>query len=263
MKDSRLESAMIVKALLLHIAIVAITFPLVADSAFHAEGRVLPLRVLDVVSAVDGVVKKVYFEDGADVSKGEILFELDDIQQRAQVESCKADLSGAQAEVEHAKRLYRRIRDSDVRGTTAVELDEAQSACATTESIRDKAAALLTIAEDELSKMSIRAPFNGRISYITATEGSFTATYREPLARLIQLDPVRVAFQVPIDRRREIRDANVRLLFTNDVEYAYSGKVDFECEETTIDGQHVIVGATFPNPDRDLLLGMTVNVEIK
>ena len=247
---------------LLVAAAIATASQLDADPAFRMEGRVFPLRCLDVVSSIDGVVRKVNVEDGAEVSKGDILFELDDTQQQAQVESCKAELGVALAEAGRAERLYLRMSGSDVRGTTAVALDEAKSAHETTRCNRDRAKALLKIAEDELSRMRIRAPFDGRIAFVTVTEGSFAATYREPLAKLVQMDPVRVAFKVPVDGRRRLKGATVRLLTPEGGEYGSPGKVDFEGNETLEDGKTVIVGATFPNPGRELLPGMKVAVEV-
>ena len=245
------------------LAIMAITLPLYADPAFRMEGRVLPLRVLEVIPSVEGIVNKVNISDGSEVTKGDVLFELEDIQQRAQVESCKADLCIAQAEADQAERLYQRLNNLDTRGTTAVALEEAKNACEVSKCNKERAKALLQIAEDELSKMHIKASFDGRVAYVAATEGSLATTFREPLAKVVQMDPVRVAFEIPIEKRSQIYNADIKLMLSNEVKYEHCGKVDFEACETSEDGKTVIVGATFPNPKRDLLLGMKVALEVK
>ena len=247
----------------LYLAVMAITLPLDADPAFRMEGRVFPLRVLEVIPSIEGIVNKVNIRDGSEVTKGDVLFELEDIQQRAQVESCKADLCIARAEADQAERLYRRLNNSDTRGTTAVALEEAKNACEVSKCNKERAEALLKIAEDELSKMCIKASFGGRVAYVVATEGSFATTFREPLAKVVQMDPVRVVFEIPIEKRKQIYDADVQLLLPNGAKYEHRGKVDFEAGETSEDGKSAIVGATFPNPKRDLLLGMKVALEVK
>lgn len=247
----------------LYFLIMAITLPLDADPAFRMEGRVFPLRVLEVIPSVEGIVKKVNIRDGSEVTKGDVLFELEDVQQHAQVESCKADLRIAQAESDQAERLYRRLNNSDTRGTTAVALEEAKNACEVSKCNKDRAMALLKIAEDELSKMHIKASFDGRVAYVVATEGSLASTFREPLAKVVQMDPVRVVFEIPIEKRKQIYNADIQLILPNEVKYEHLSKVDFEAGETSEDGKSVIVGATFPNPKKDLLLGMKVALEVK
>ena len=123
--------------------------------------------------------------------------------------------------------------------------------------------ALLKIAEDELSKMHIKASFYGRVAYVVATEGSLASTFREPLAKVVQMDPVRVVFEIPIEKRKQIYNADIQLILPNEVKYEHLSKVDFEAGETSEDGKSVIVGATFPNPKKDLLLGMKVALEVK
>lgn len=240
----------------------AIATHVYADPDLLREGRVIPLRVLDVLPSIEGIVTNVNFKDGADVSCGDVLFELDDRQQRAQVESCKAGLFSAQAELRRSKQLYQRMSSSDSRGTTALELDEARIACEVAQWNRDQAAASLAAAEHELSRMCIRAPFAGRMGLSAVTVGSLATTYREPLARLVQMDPIRVVFEYPIDKRGQSGLSKIRLVLANGVDYGHLGRVDFENNETTEDGHSIVIGATFPNPDGKLIPGMKVMVGI-
>lgn len=244
------------------VAVVAIATHASADPDLLREGRVIPLRVLDILPSVEGIVTNVNFKDGADVPRGAVLFELDDLQQRAQVDSCRAGLFSAEAELRRSKQLYQRMSSSDSRGTTALELDEAKVACEVAQWNRDQAAASLAAAEHELSRMCIRAPFAGRMGLSAATVGSLAATYREPLARLVQMDPIRVVFEYPIDKRGQSDLSKIRLALANAVDYEHPGRVDFENNETTEDGRSIVLGATFPNPDGKLIPGMKVTVRI-
>ena len=143
-----------------------------------------------------------------------------------------------------------------------MELDEARIACEVAQWNRDQAAASLAAAEHELSRMFIRAPFAGRMGLSAVTVGSLATTYREPLARLVQMDPIRVVFEYPIDKRGQSSLLKIRLVLANGVDYGHLGRVDFENNETTEDGHSIVIGATFPNPDGKLIPGMKVMVGI-
>lgn len=244
------------------IAVVLTSSYLYGNPAFRIEGRVFPLQMLDILPSIDGIVKSVNFKAGDMVSKGDVLFQLDDFQQRKMVETCRAEFNTAQSESDKAERLYRRLSGSDSRGTTKVEIEEVKCACEVTLSNRDRAKAQLELAEDELSKMCIRAPFDGKIGLCAVAEGSVVTVFREPLSRLVQMDPVRVLFNYPISKRNPLVGAKVALIFADGEKYGHMGIVDFENHEASDDGASVMIGATVPNPDGVLIPGMKIAVEI-
>ena len=248
--------------LLTCIAVSAIALHAWAGSAFQTEGRACPIRILDILPYTDGIITKINFADGAYVSKGDVLFELDDRQQLAQVESFKAELHSAQVEVDRTGLLYKRMSNSDIRGITGLELDEAKSAYMASKYNLNRITALLEMAEDELSKRRIVAPFSGKLGVCVVSVGSFVATYREPLARLLQMDPIRIIFDFPVEKRRQAHMAKAQLQFADMTRYDHDGVVDFENNETDESGDSIIVGATFPNPDRKLFPGMKVILRI-
>ena len=91
-------------------------------------GHVESAQVTDILPQIDGYIQRVCFTEGAKVTKGDLLFEIDTEQYLAaknlrysEVASAKAKVTVAQAEVERAERYYNRLMSADDRGVTATE----------------------------------------------------------------------------------------------------------------------------------------------
>jgi membrane fusion protein (multidrug efflux system) len=126
-----------------------------------------------------------------------------------------------------------------------------------------------------LSYSTITAPIAGRIGRTLVTEGALvTANDTTALAVIQQLDPIYVTLtqsSVELSQLREKiaqsgqRGTKVKLtLLTEDGKpYAHTGQFLFS--ETTVDpsSSSVILRAQFPNPERSLLPGMYVRVQLE
>lgn len=66
-------------------------------------GRVSPYRQSQVRPQVDGIITERLFEEGADVEKGQQLYQIDDARYKAALNSAKADLASARANVKPLK----------------------------------------------------------------------------------------------------------------------------------------------------------------
>ena len=98
-------------------------------------GHVEPAETTDILPQIDGYIQKVCFAEGAKVSAGDLLFEIDQEQYLAsrnlrysEVRSAEAKVEVAKSDLERAERYYRRLVAADDRGITATELDNAEMA---------------------------------------------------------------------------------------------------------------------------------------
>ena len=97
-------------------------------------GHVEPAETTDILPQIDGYIRKVCFTEGAKVSAGDLLFEIDDEQYVAsrnlrysEVRSAEAKVLVAKSAVEQAECYFRRLEAADDRGITATERDNAET----------------------------------------------------------------------------------------------------------------------------------------
>src|ERR1700710_574574 len=93
-----------------------------------AIGTVTPISSGALKSRVETTIVSVHFEDGAQVSHGDLLFTLDSRQIDAQIEQAEGTLAKDQAQLEGAQRDLRRYSDLIGKGaTTQVNVDNAKT----------------------------------------------------------------------------------------------------------------------------------------
>lgn len=159
-------------------------------------GQVEPIQDVNLRAQVAGYVTKVHFAEGALVKEGDLLYTIDAEQYEARVVQRKAEIQHAEAVLDRARSFLRRMEQSDARAITQADLDTARSDVAQGEAEVAKAKADLALAEFDLRQTVIRAPINGRIGHTAAHVGDYVAPAMGTLARIVQTDPIRVAFSV-------------------------------------------------------------------
>ena len=156
----------------------------------HAE----PVQEVELLPQVDGYVKEILFKEGDLVKEGQVLYLLDDERYRAIVGQRKADLAAAEAECQRAERYHERMQKADSRGVTALERDNAEAGAANARAAVAQAQANLVVAEYDLKKAKVVAPISGQIGKTSAHVGDYVAPSKGALARIVQVDPIRVTY---------------------------------------------------------------------
>jgi multidrug efflux pump subunit AcrA (membrane-fusion protein) len=140
-----------------------------------------------IYAKMKGYVKKWYFDDGAAVTAGEIIAELETPSHDATLDEAKAKLSAAtsrvslrRAELDFAKSSYDRWRDApkgivSVQTTMAKEDEFEKATARLSEAVADQSAA-----EDDVERLQargeskfIRAPFDGIVTERNVDIGTF------------------------------------------------------------------------------------------
>lgn len=234
------------------------------------------MRVADLVSRVPGFLERVHFQEGSDIEEGTLLYSVDDAEYRAAVQLAEANLAGVEAAAREAEVAFDRASELVDRGATAqVTLDEATAGRDTAAAAVQGAEAELARAELDLSYARIRAPITGRIGRTSHTEGDFIDLSSGTLARLIQMDPMRVVYSISevdlVEARLEAGDASQeelnasftpRIVLPNGDEYPEAGRIDFISNEVDPQTGTIAVRALFPNPDGFLLQGQFVDLRV-
>ncbi len=224
----------------------------------HAE----PVQEVDLLPQVDGYIKEIKFKEGDIVKEGTVLYVLDDERYHAVVNQRKADLEAAEAEARRAARYWERMQNADSRGITQLERDNAEAGAEKAKAAVLQAKANLVVAEYDLKKARVVAPISGQIGKTSAHVGDYVAPSKGALARIVQVDPIRVTFPLTdrayIGWREALKkgkapDYRMRLILPDGSQYDQEGKWDFDDNEMSKDTATIIMRLSFPNPDRLLV----------
>ena len=249
-------------------------------------GHVEPAEATDILPQIDGYIKEVCFAEGAKVSTGDLLFEIDQEQYLAsrnlrysEVRSAEAKVEVAKSDLERAERYYRRLAAADGRGVTATELDNAEmallSAKATLNSVVaavEQAKAAAAIADFNLKHTKVFSPISGRIGRAFHHVGDYVSPSKSALARVVKLDPIRVVFpitdrdydawQSAAERRgSELNSTRrFRIRLPNGDEYSERGVIEFGDNEMSRKTGTLVMYVSFPNSSGRLVPNAFVRV---
>ena len=145
-----------------------------------------------------GFLKEVRFADGADVTKGQLLFQIEPDQYEAQVTLSQASVDQQQANLKSAEVDF--DRKSTLQRQLAASQADYDKALATRDTARAavaEAQANLKIAQLNLSYTRIEAPFAGRIGRRLVDAGNLVGQGSPTkLATISQIDTIYVYFNI-------------------------------------------------------------------
>lgn len=234
--------------------------------------RVEAIRTVHLRPLVQGLLETQEFREGDKVAQDSVLFRIDTTRFRAAVDVCRSDIAQLDVSIRDARSKYERQQQLCERGVSS--RDEMESAKATLDELiarRSSAEAALAVAEDDLSRCTIRAGLpNARIGRVNINAGNYITDLRTPLATLVQQSPIYVRF--PLSEtvilstygsdERFMHEAQIALTTGTGSDYPETGSVSF-CDnivKTSTDTKNV--WATFANEDGALSPGGVVGIRI-
>ena len=242
-------------------------------------GRTSPCLVAEVRPQVGGIVQKRLFEEGADVSAGDVLYQIDPATYQAAHESAKASLARAEANAVPARlRAERYAQLLADRVISRQEVDDAIAAQGQAEAEIEACKAAVKTARINLDYTRVTAPISGRIGKSSVTVGALvTANQGAPLATIQQLDPMYVDVTQSsanlLNLKRKMakglikqggaNQAKVRLLLEDGSAYALEGTLGFSDVTVDVGTGSVELRTVFPNPDHLMLPGMYVRAVLE
>lgn len=153
------------------------------DNIIRIPGEVLPFEKVDLYAEISGRVRKIYFQEGKEVRKGELLLRIDTDILEAQRNQVKVDL-------DLAKKDEKRKRELLESKALSLELyEQAQSKLAALE-------AQLELLDVQIAKGSVYAPFSGVIGLRQVSEGAYLTTTTK-ISSIAQNKNVKIEFSVP------------------------------------------------------------------
>ena len=261
-----------------------------------AVGNVEAIASVDIKSRVAGQVLRVAFQDGQDVSQGQLLFEIDpepllrqsaelqanvvkdtalEQQARANVVKDEAQLKQARASADRGLALskegiYSKEQTDQVVATSdsaqaSLEADRAAVESAVASGVADRAK--LAETNLQLSYTKITAPMAGRAGSIAVKAGNLIKDNDAALVTILQTSPIYVSFGVPEQLLPEVRRHNAEQplqvqakISDQQVETGVLRFIDSSVDATT---GTIKLKASFNNAKRTLWPGQFVNVQAR
>lgn len=228
--------------------VVATTFEQeMVDTSITLTGTTRAARYVDVKSETSGLVISEPFRKGENVSKGDILCELDPGTRLAVLDEAQAQLKSVEINALTATRLADGGLGSEANKTSA------QAALQAT-------LATIERAEKEISRLTIKAPFDGLLETDAAEVGSLLQT-GSLCATIIQLDPIRIVGFVSesdVDKLQIGNPAEAKLISGRNV----TGEVTFISRSADESTRTFMVEITVDNSDLSIRDGLTAEISI-
>ena len=236
----------------------------------EATGTIVSNSIVDIRPMVTNTVAKIEVKDGQEVKTGDLLFTLDDRNDKANYEKLKALADDAQKQYLRAKELVAKNFIS-------------KAALETTLANAKSAQAAARAAEVQLSFDYIKSPIDGRAgivnvfpgslvqaSNIVSTATSSTATSSVgSMVTITQLNPINVQFVIPekdipiiLENQLDGDAMNVTVTVGDSGKRAYEGKVLVVDNQVDPSIAAVRVKAQIPNDSKTLLPGEFARVSL-
>ena len=230
-------------------------------------GHVRAIQAVSVHPYISGFIDQVLVEGGAEVNAGQTLFILKQDQYLAQVEAAEAQVAQATADLEKARLYLERIQKTSSEAISQTELDNARTDFQAAEATRANMLAQLRTAQINYDYTIIDATINGVVGNITATVGEYVSPEGDPLAYILQYNPIRVSFSMPekdfLNLGADVdffRNGTLDLKLSNGEIIAAKGRIRFADNQIISDTSSIDLFADFENPDKKLLPGSYVIV---
>lgn len=222
-------------------------------------GRVEATNRVNVVARVTAFLEKRDFADGAEVKKGDLLYELERGPFEADLKSKQAQVAQLQATLVNAKLTTDRAKT--LLGGPAGQQSTYDAALANQQSLEaqiEAAKAQVDLSQINLDYTSIKSPIDGKIGRTAVTEGNVVTPSSGTLTTIVSQDPMYVTFPVSVREGLQLRDRYatrggfkaviIRLRLTDGRIYDQVGQLNFLNNTIAQNTDTITLRGTIPNP---------------
>jgi len=244
----------------------------------EATGNTAPVKNVDLVARVQGVLQSINYQDGTLVKEGTTLFTIEPDTYKLKLEQAQAAEAGSQASARQADADFKRQSELVQRqAVSQATLDNSTSARDNAHANLQQAQVNTKIAAVNYGYTNVVAPFDGIVTAHLVSVGELVgANSPTQLATIVALDPIYVNFNVNEQdvlrireeaRRRGLTPSDLRQLPVEvelqiETGYPHKGKLDYLSPTVNQSTGTLAVRGVLPNPDRILLPGFFVRVRV-
>jgi len=218
------------------------------QSGVVLRGRTEAFRSVDVAAEISGTVVSNPLRKGHMVNEGETLCQLDPGTLEAALAEAKASLAEA-------------ITNNNVSSSLVEKGFASETTVLSRQAELESAEAAVKRAEEDLARLTIKAPFDGILETDTAELGALLQP-GAPCATVISLDPVKLvgfATEEQIPNLQIGANAGARLISGQEL----VGEVGFIARTADPLTRTFQVEVIVPNPNRDIRYGLTAEIFVQ
>lgn len=203
---------------------------------------------IELRSEISGIVESINFEEGTKVSKGQILFQVNDVELRAQLSQVKTAQQLASENQRRAKLLLDK---------QAISQEEFEVANADFESTRAQSDLIAA----QLSKTTVRAPFSGTIGLRSISKGTYV-TPATPIAKLVNTSQLKLTFAVPEKYASQMKVGTELTFSTSNSQEEHTARIYALEPQVDIASRTLTMRAIVENKEGKLFPGTFANVTL-
>jgi len=237
-----------------------------------ANGVAEPMQTVAVEAQVNGILTRVNFSEGQDVSAGQVLFQIDARPYLAVLDQARAQLARDAATAANARRDATRYAALIKEGyVTTSQADQAEAAAVSSAASVAADRATVQRAALDVANCTIRAPISGKTGSLLVRMGNLVKENSQPpLVVINQIQPILVRFSIPQgqfpDIQRYYRSGNalqVRATPSEGTGIPIDGSLAFVDNNVDSTTGTVLLKARFSNPDGTIWPGQYMSVALQ
>lgn len=229
---------------------------------------------IEVRSRVEGWVQGIHFKEGATVTKGQLLYVVQDDELRDKEQAAQAQLAQANVMLVKASSDLDRVRPLAAMNALSMrDLDAAQATYDAQVAAVKAAKAALNNARTQLSYTRIMAPISGTIGISTVQPGDYVKSLgQSPLTTISAVGAMRVRFAITENDylkysqqigKDALRNLEVQFILNDGSVFPETGRLDFANREIDPATGSLTVQAVVDNKSHLLRPGQYVKVRFK
>lgn len=245
------------------------------DAVYYDEypATISALDQINITSQVTGYITAIHFKDGQKVTKGELLYSIDQQIYQANLQQAQANLQVQEANLNKASKDADRYHELDKHDAVAKQqVDYADAALEVSKKQVAAAKANVNSVQSNVSFSSIRSPLTGTIGISQVKQGTLVTAGTTVLNTVSTDNPMAVDFTVDqneiyrfIKMKQEgidPKDSVFTISFGEDT-YPYPGKISLIDRAVDPQTGTIKTRLVFPNPGGILKAGMNATLRVK
>ncbi|MDQ6530553.1 efflux RND transporter periplasmic adaptor subunit [Flavobacterium sp. LHD-85] len=218
------------------------------DNNLALSGSIEANEQVEIHSEVSGIVEGIFFNEGSNVTKGQVLLKVNDIELKAQLRQALTREDLAAENARRAKLLLQK---------EAISQEEADVAKADLAS----AQAQSQLIRAQISKTSVRAPFSGKIGLRNISPGTYI-TPTVLVAKLVNTSKLKITFSIPEKYAAEVKSGSVIDFKVSGSDKTYNAKIYAIEPEVAVATRTLQIRALADNIDGKLFPGTFADIKL-